>query len=109
MIYLILIMIFLHIVDDYYLQGVLATLKKKESWVNDNYSYIAALLAHAFSWTFMIMLPLISTSRYPIMFLINFIIHAFVDDLKANKKKINLCVDQSIHIIQIIITALVLS
>lgn len=57
----------------------------------------------------MIMLPLISTSRYPIMFLINFIIHAFVDDLKANKKKINLCVDQSIHIIQIIITALVLS
>ena len=49
-------MIFCHVVDDYYLQGVLAKLKQKESWPQDKpqyrHDYIAALAAHAFSWAF---------------------------------------------------------
>ncbi len=59
----------------------------------------------------MILLPiLIAFSFNPpmaifiIVFVINFITHAIVDDLKANKMKINLVVDQSCHIIQIIIS-----
>jgi hypothetical protein len=31
-----------------------------------------------------------------------------VDDLKANKHKINLIVDQSIHMIQIVVTVMIL-
>lgn len=30
--FLLLLMIFLHIVDDYYLQGILASMKQKEWW-----------------------------------------------------------------------------
>jgi hypothetical protein len=42
-----------------------------------------------------------------IAYIANMIVHAFVDNLKANKFKINLVVDQSIHIIQIVVTWLV--
>ena len=115
---ILLIMLFFHIVDDYYLQGILAKLKQK-SWWEENapnklykHDYIVALIEHAFSWTFMIMLPLIiylieiKELHYPflICFCINWLIHTIVDDLKANRYKINLIVDQTIHIIQIIIT-----
>ena len=115
---ILLAMIFLHIVDDYYLQGILAKLKQK-SWWEENapdplykHDYIVALMEHAFSWTFMIMLPVgIYTIFYDksivfiiIMFLINWIIHSIVDHLKANVKVINLVTDQVIHILQIIVT-----
>ena len=112
-------MIFLHLVDDYYLQGILAKLKQK-SWWEENapdslyrYDYIVALVEHAFSWTFMIMLPItikmivdnnILTTYWYIAFIVNLCIHAIVDHLKANAKKISLVVDQEIHIYQIIVT-----
>jgi hypothetical protein len=35
---------------------------------------------------------------------VNTIIHYIVDDLKANKLKINLIADQSIHLFQILIS-----
>lgn len=41
---------------------------------------------------------------YSISFVINMIIHAVVDDLKANRFVINLTIDQTIHLFQIIIT-----
>lgn len=112
-------MIFLHLVDDYYLQGILAKLKQK-SWWEENapdslyeYDYIVALVEHAFSWTFMIMLPItikmivdnnILTTYWCIAFIVNLCIHTIVDHLKANAKKISLVVDQEIHIYQIIVT-----
>lgn len=112
-------MVFLHIVDDYYLQGILAQMKQKSWWEKNapdelyKNDYKIALLEHAFSWTFMIMLPIalfMMYSReyfvvsYSICFVINWIIHAIVDDLKANKKIISLVIDQSCHIIQIAFT-----
>lgn len=113
-------MIFFHIVDDYYLQGWLASAKQRSWWEKNapeemyKYDYILALLMHSFSWSFMIMLPIayymnfsINESFY-IAFILNLVIHAIVDDTKANKKMINLCVDQFIHIGQIFITAVVL-
>jgi len=119
-IFILLSMIFLHIIDDYKLQqGVLANLKQKKWWKEQKeykwmykYDYIPALLNHAFSWTFMIMLPIAIVLRFDIgvwvyAYVINIIIHAFVDDLKANKFKINLVIDQSIHMIQIFITWLI--
>lgn len=113
-------MIFCHIVDDYYLQGVLASMKQKAWWrkqesYNENYKhdYIIALIMHAFSWAFMIMLPfiLVGVNQYAIVIsmAINTIIHAFIDDLKANKKKINLVQDQVIHIVQILLTWFIIS
>ena len=111
-------MIFLHIVDDYYLQGILAQMKQKKFWKEQapdelyKYDYIWALIMHAFSWTFMIMLPLTFASQidpvFYILFVANLAIHAYVDDLKANKHKINLWHDQLIHLTQIVLTFIIL-
>ena len=117
--FLVLSMIFCHIVDDYYLQGWLASAKQKKYW-RDNapdkmyqYDYIWALIMHAFSWSFMVMLPIAFSSSFDVsilfgvVFSFNVTIHALTDDLKANKKKINLWVDQIIHLTQIVITAII--
>ena len=111
-------MIFLHIVDDYYFQGILAQMKQKKFWKEQapdelyKYDYIWALIMHAFSWTFMIMLPLIFVSpislAFYVIFVVNLAIHAYVDNLKANKHKINLWQDQLIHLAQIILTFIIL-
>lgn len=121
---LLLKMIFLHIVDDYYLQGWLASAKQKVWWEQNapdklyRYDYLMALFMHSFSWTFMIMLsPLvyvlvassyINIALAAIMFVVNLCIHMIVDDLKANRKKINLIHDQLIHLSQVIITWILL-
>lgn len=112
--FILFVMFFAHIVDDYYLQGILASLKQKSWWENQKsykpmykYDYIVALIMHAFSWSFMISLPILYigfTKWIVVTIILNTIIHGIVDDLKANKHKINLIVDQSIHIVQIIIT-----
>lgn len=108
------LMIFCHIVDDYYLQGILAKMKQQKFWENlgrkYRNDYIMALFMHAFSWTFMIMLPvLIALSLNPplwfwFILLFNICLHAAVDDLKCNKLEINLIQDQLIHLVQILIT-----
>lgn len=118
--FIVLLMIFFHIVDDYYLQqGLLASLKQKKYWEENapdkmyKYDYIWALLMHSFSWAFMIMLPIAFIKGFHInkaffiVFVNNLMIHAFTDDLKANKRKINLWIDQLIHLCQIAITALI--
>lgn len=120
-----LLMIFLHIVDDYYLQGVLANMKQRGWWEKNapdrkyKNDYLMALAMHAFSWTFMIMLPaivyhfilqiiitevamLIITFSY--IFILNWTIHFLVDNAKANNKALNLIQDQLIHIGQIVFT-----
>ena len=121
---LLLKMIFLHIVDDYYLQGWLASAKQKTWWEQNapdklyKHDYIMALFMHGFSWTFMIMLaPIIYTvtmaSTVNIVwivaaFVMNLCIHMYVDDMKANKKEINLIQDQLIHLAQVVATWIVL-
>lgn len=116
--FILFVMIFAHIVDDYYLQGILASLKQKSWWEKQEnykplykYDYIVALIMHAFSWSFMISLPILYlgfTKWIVVEIILNTIIHGIVDDLKANKGKINLIVDQSIHIVQILITWILL-
>lgn len=108
-----LFMVFCHIVDDYYLQGWLASAKQREWWKKNapnemyKYDYLVALFFHSFSWTFMMMLPLLIYTilfggvYYPLLFIGNIMIHFYVDNEKANKKKINLVQDQLYHMIQI--------
>lgn len=117
--FILLLMIFLHIVDDYYLQGVFANMKQKQWW-RDNapaplyrYDYIVALIMHSMSWAFMIMLPIATKMSFDAnglfigVWVVNAIIHGVVDDLKANKHKINLIQDQSAHMVQIVLTAII--
>ena len=110
-------MIFMQIINDFLLQGILAGMKQKEWWKKQDgyeemykYDYIVALIMHSFSWVFMMMLPIAIATRfnvgliYYIGVLVNAVIHCFVDDLKANKKKISLMDDQLLHMMQILAT-----
>lgn len=118
--FIVLAMVYMHIIDDYVLQGILAQMKCK-SWWEQNYpdpmyanDYRTALCMHSLSWAFSIMLPIAVyykfelSSMFIVMLFVNATIHNIVDDLKANKKKINLYQDQMIHLIQIWITFAVL-
>ena len=110
-------MLFFHVVADYNLQGWLASAKQKSYWEENapdelyRSDYVCALLMQSLSWTFMIMLPIaiyngfVINVIFAIMFSLNVITHALVDNLKANKKCINLWTDQVFHLVQIVLTA----
>ena len=119
---ILLAMIFCHIADDYYLQGWLASAKQKTWWKKNapeklyQNDYIMAFFIHSFSWSFMIMIPIIiyllvrkiSFQEWLIIpYFVNMSIHCIVDNLKANKRQINLIQDQSIHLVQIFVTWMV--
>ena len=120
MIKILLLMLFAHIVDDFYLQGILANMKQKRWWEHSEWykplyrnDYKMALLIHSMSWSIMILLPFmflhyVSGLMLLGAFIINAVIHYYIDDLKANRGQINLVVDQSIHIIQVILTWMIL-
>ena len=108
-------MIFLHIIDDYVLQAPrLCNLKQKSFWEKNapekqyKYDYIVALIMHSLSWSFMVMLPCAFALNFNVgfgfasFFVFNTILHALIDHLKANLKLINLWVDQSCHMVQIV-------
>lgn len=107
-------MVFMHVLADYNLQGILASLKQKEWWSENapdkkyRFDYIAGLLMHSVSWSFLILLPIAVFCRFNVglafslVFVFNTAIHAFVDNLKANKKSINLLEDQLLHAMQIV-------
>ena len=118
------IILYLHIYDDYYAQGILASMKQREWWEKQYTGSIAnkdkqrelyGRAEHAFSWAFITHLPYLImvvinpalVPLYIISVIVNTVIHAIVDNTKANKKKINLITDQSIHFGQILVTWLV--
>lgn len=135
----ILLMILLHIIDDFVLQPVcLSKLKQKSWWEKNVYpdmdekarelyknDYKAALFVHSVSWSIMVMLPFICMEFLSFLkigihndmheglilaaVIINAFIHYYVDDIKANKGTINLSFDQYIHFSQVIITGCIMS
>ena len=119
-IYVLFMMLFLHILDDFHLQGCLANMKHKAWWVKNvppdpkyKYDWIPALVAHVISWTIMVMLPCVLFMDAPValvvaLFLFNCVVHFFVDDLKCNRLAIGLVEDQLLHLSQIIFTFLVI-
>lgn len=78
------------------------------------YDYIVALIMHSMSWAFMIMLPIAIVNKFDvnigffIMYVLNVLIHAFIDNAKANWFVINLVQDQIAHIGQISFTWILL-
>jgi hypothetical protein len=127
-------MLFLHVFADFNLQGILASMKQKTWWADNAfndidrirkittetefkrwlnitersvYDYVVSLMIHAFSWTYVIMFPIMCYEHFQIdidfiiAFLLTWTIHAIVDYLKANAFLINLVMDQFIHVIQV--------
>ena len=115
---ILLFMILLHIIDDFVLQPIsLSNLKQKKWWkkqegYSDKYKddYKVALAIHTISWSIMIHIPLVimfpSLGQLALLisFIVNAVIHYYIDDLKANKLKINLFEDQMVHFWQICTT-----
>jgi hypothetical protein len=113
-IFVIIVMLFMHVLDDYVLQApCLCSLKQRDFWKKNapeeqyKKDYIVALIMHSLSWSFMIMLPCAIALDFNVgggfifFFIFNTVFHAFIDHLKANVKVINLWVDQSCHMVQI--------
>lgn len=123
------VMLFLHIIEDFHLQGKLANFKQR-AWIYHEvdklgsrayterckYDYLVGLCYHSFEWSFCITLPLLIWTFtlysklyicYFILLGVNSIIHGIVDYFKCNvfgDKELTLVQDQVIHLIQIIIT-----
>ena len=122
-----LLMFLFDIIDDFVLQPIcLSKLKQKRYWIEEckkynlniskyDTDYITALLIHGLSWSIMIHVPLMFLGGIRDDFflllsvLFNAVIHAIIDNLKANKLKINLDIDQCLHGLQIVITWIVFS
>lgn len=112
-----------HFLGDFIFQtSLVANLKQKQYWINHKdykdlykYDYIVGLFIHSFCWTFCIMFPLLYVNNFTmsttfiIVFIVNILIHMYIDDLKANKFKINFITDQLAHIVQMIISIMILS
>lgn len=108
-------MLLAHLIADYNLQGWLAQAKQKKWWEQNapdkkyKHDWIAALICHSLMWAILITLPIMCVMRFEIDWLwlsipTNAALHFAIDDLKANKYKINLAADQLLHLCQIIIT-----
>lgn len=115
-------MMLAHIIDDFVLQPIcLSKLKQREWWeeklggkdkldksiYHEDYKW--SLITHGLSWSIMVHLPimLILSPQYDLALLGsvvgNAFIHAAIDDVKANKKTMDLMTDQQLHYIQLII------
>ena len=102
-----------HLVADYTLQGWLADGKQLSWWkkvcggeVPDKYKndYKAALFCHSLYWSIFICAPFFASSWFLVAVALNTVAHAIIDDLKANRYKINLIQDQLLHLGQILLT-----
>lgn len=113
------LMLLAHFIGDFTLQ-IMSKMEdfKQKSWWDKicggkvlpmyRYDYIAGLICHAMYWSLLVCLPLWHSKYLLVAIVMNAAVHAFVDDIKANRKKINLCQDQAFHAMQIIATWIVM-
>lgn len=107
---IIIAMLLAHLVADYTLQGWLAQGKMRSWWAGKcGRGYIAALVCHALYWSILVCIPFWSSDWFAAAVAVNTVVHAIVDDLKANRGKLSLIQDQLIHAAQIVATFAVLS
>lgn len=114
---LLLLIIFLHVVADFNMQGIMAEMKQKDFWKKYDkkyqFDYVMPLIGHAFQWSFTIHLPMTGAAvvtqkdcleLYVCMSIVfHTILHAWIDTLKANDHKTTLIQDQFYHMLQIIL------
>ena len=68
-------------------------------------NFVAGLLCHSVMWAVVTFLPLmfvVNSRTFTVLIMTNVVIHALIDHLKCNKEMINLCVDQLIHLVQVV-------
>jgi hypothetical protein len=109
--------LFMHVLDDYGLQGVWHSMKQK-TWVGNEdelkhppvLGAIPALLCHALSWSFMTMLPLAYYYHFNVniffvlFFFANTCWHAIIQNNKPYAKGVSFVTEQAFHIVQILVT-----
>lgn len=116
-----------HYFADFTLQGCLAQMKQKQWWIDTINKYNSehasnpidlalyrkdwrtSLFAHGLYWSLVTFLPIILFVNASDFFLIsivfiNAMVHAVIDDMKANLHMITLKQDQTLHFIQISLT-----
>lgn len=108
---LMLMMVLLHVIEDFHMQGIMASMKQKTFWQEYSKMYandwMPVILLHGMEWATMVALPCILASWFDVSawFVLTVVAmgvaHAYVDHLKANSLRINLIQDQIVHIIQI--------
>ena len=109
----------LHLIADFSLQGILADMKRKVWWDSHTSSYNRAkykndyqiaMVSHALMWSLVTFLPLafvVNKYAFSCIVVWNAWIHGTIDHFKANELKLNLVEDQTFHILQIVITILI--
>lgn len=125
----------LHLIADYFLQGILADLKQKQWWDGQikklyeeyegynksfewqhhflkmyKYDYMAGLFCHALMWSIVTFFPLMWFCDAYLFFwivFINWMIHAIIDHGKANIHCFNLVQDQLYHLTQVEVTVFI--
>ena len=107
------LMLLAHLVADYTLQGWLADGKQRAWWCRNvpglertkyRHDYVTALVCHALYWSILVCLPFLHSPRLLVAVAANTAVHAVVDDLKANRRALNLTQDQLLHLVQILLT-----
>lgn len=125
-----LLVLLLHFISDFTLQGTLGNLKWKTWWMREcnrmekenclewgsakatfnkyRYDYVCGLVCHSLYWTIFTFAPIIwgmsNVWLIALLVVANAAFHYLVDDFKANRWRINLCQDQLLHLVQICIT-----
>ena len=124
-------MVLFHILEDFHLQGILASMKQKSWWQSEcnklgikyesskyKHDHIISLCIHALENSIFITLPLIIDGLiatltinpnnclfigWAFIIFANTVVHAFIDNFKCNNKGISLIIDQLLHFIFIIL------
>ena len=116
-IFILLSLVFSHIIADFHVQNTfMAKYKQAKEWKIYGkpylYDWVPVLVVHSFSWAFFTFLPLLyyvyikdmTFGMWAIVVLVNTLIHFVIDDQKCNRFNINLIEDQLSHLLQILIT-----
>ncbi len=107
------LMVLGHLFADFTLQGWLANAKQKAWWrkivpnfeqSKYRYDYLMACVCHALYWAIIVCLPLYDSKHLSEFIVSNAVLHAWIDDSKANRHSINLITDQFLHGYQIAFT-----
>jgi hypothetical protein len=111
------LMILLHVIEDFHMQGIMARMKQREFWREypEMYAHdwIPVILLHGMEWATVVALPCILASWFDVSawfvltVVVMGVVHAYVDHLKANRLSINLIQDQAVHIVQIAVMLVV--
>lgn len=107
-----LLMVAMHVIEDFHLQGRMADMKQRAWWSQypERYSrdWMPVILLHGMEWSVLVSLPLLLLTGldagwwFAAMVAVNGLVHAGVDHLKANSLRIDLIQDQTVHMVQMV-------